>query len=81
MRTAEEIIEQAKQLPIEERRRVLDALKATVLQDRSAEPPPVEGPYARSLALAGTMHSNFDDVSADKYKHLAAAYGDDHELP
>ena len=35
-----------------------------------------QGPYARSLALAGTMHSDFTDVSTDKYKHVAEACAD-----
>jgi hypothetical protein len=32
-----------------------------------------QGPYGMSLALAGTMHSDFTDVSTDKYKHVAEA--------
>jgi hypothetical protein len=28
------------------------------------------GPYARTLAAAGTVHSDFDDLSTDKYKHV-----------
>jgi hypothetical protein len=38
--------------------------------------PPLDGSYARSLALAGTVHADFTDVSVDKYKHLAEAYAD-----
>jgi hypothetical protein len=37
------------------------------------------GPYAMSLALAGTAHSNYTDVSTDKYRHLAEIYADRHE--
>jgi hypothetical protein len=29
------------------------------------------------LARAGTGHSDFTDVSGDKYKHLAAGYADE----
>jgi hypothetical protein len=35
-----------------------------------------QGPYAMSLALAGTMHSDLTDVSTDKYKHVAEACAD-----
>jgi hypothetical protein len=38
------------------------------------QPSVLEGPYTRSLALAGTIRTDFTDVSADKYKHLAEAY-------
>jgi hypothetical protein len=30
-------------------------------------------------ALAGTIHSDYTDVSGDKYKHLAEIYADNHE--
>jgi hypothetical protein len=29
------------------------------------------------LSLAGTAHSDFTDVSSDKYKHLAEIYADE----
>ena len=35
--------------------------------------------YARTLALAGTLHSGYRDVASDKYKHLAEIYADKHE--
>lgn len=31
-------------------------------------------PYALTLAAAGTFHSDYTDVSRDKYKHLGEAY-------
>jgi len=31
---------------------------------------PEEGPYTRSLALAGTVHTSFRDVSSNKYRHV-----------
>ena len=41
--------------------------------------PPVRkpaGPYARSLAAAGTVHSDWTDVSIDKYGRGLKAPGD-----
>ncbi len=34
--------------------------------------------YARTLALAGTAHSNWTDVSSHKGKHLAEVYATRH---
>ena len=48
------------------------------LQISNTSAPP-GGRYARLLALAGTMHSDYTDVSTDKYKHLAEIYADNHE--
>jgi hypothetical protein len=36
-----------------------------------------ESVLERWLARAGTGHSDFTDVSGDKYKHLAAGYADE----
>jgi hypothetical protein len=80
MRTAEEIIEQAKQLPLEERRRVLGALEVSLDEEEEASTTKaqLEGPYSRTLAAAGIGHSDFSDVSSNKGKHLAEAYGPKH---
>jgi len=75
--TVEEIIEQVRRLPRQDRQQLLEGLEGLLDQDRMAEQPSVpEGPYTRSLALAGTIRTDFTDVSADKYKHLAEAYAD-----
>lgn len=77
MYTVAEIIEQVRRLPRQDQQQVLQGLEQLLDQDRTAEQPCVPGgPYPRSLALAGTIRTDFTDVSADKYKHLAAAYTD-----
>lgn len=75
--TVEEIIKEAQQLPPEEQQRLLDILTGllTSAPQPSASLPPA-GPYAFSLALAGSAHSDFTDTSADKYRHLAEACRD-----
>lgn len=77
MRTVEEIIEQARRLSAEDRRRLLDELEESLAEEESAQAKAsAKGLYTRSLALAGTMHSDFTDVSTDKYKHLGEVYAD-----
>ena len=81
MQTADEIIARVKQLPVDERRRVAEALRdmdsaeATAEHTRKRE---AKGPYSRSLELAGTMHSDFMDLSTDKNKHMAAVIAEQH---
>ena len=77
MYTVAEIIEQVRRLSRQDQLQVLQGLEELLDQDRMAEQLSVpEGPYPRSLALAGTIRTDFTDVSADKYKHLAEAYVD-----
>ncbi|MBI4872874.1 MAG: hypothetical protein HY814_15075 [Candidatus Riflebacteria bacterium] len=76
----DELLKEARQLPREERRKLVDELAASLAQEASeAVPPPADGPYAKTLALAGTGHTDFRDVCSDKYKHLGEIYGDNHE--
>jgi hypothetical protein len=82
MRSVEDLVEQARHLPVSERRRLLDELEELLDEpeaDEEEASPPGRSPYARSLALAGTMHSDFTDVSSDKYRHVAAAALDQDE--
>ncbi|MGH8478588.1 MAG: hypothetical protein ACREXK_03165 [Gammaproteobacteria bacterium] len=74
MHTIEDIIEQAQRLSPQDRRRLIDELQYSLAAEPGEEPLLPEGPYARSLALAGTAHTDFTDVSSDKYRHLAEAY-------
>ncbi len=82
MRKINEILEEAKRLSAKDRQQLIEELED--LEDSSEkweEPSKAkdslpEGPYARTLAAAGTVHSNFDDLSTDKYKHVAAAAAD-----
>jgi hypothetical protein len=77
--SAARIIEQAKHLPARERRRVVSALEASLTRPtRVAAGRANRGPsYEALLALAGTAHAGTQDVSANKYAHLAAVYADD----
>ncbi len=80
MRTIDEIFEQVRQLPATERRQLLDRLEDTLAEEELLpEKAPAVGSYAPLLALAGTVHSDFTDVSTDKYAHLAAAFGDERD--
>jgi hypothetical protein len=76
MRRAEEIFEQAKALPDDERRRLIDRLQESL---RAKPPAHDEGraeALKRWLAMAGMGHTDHADVSTDKYKHLADIYAD-----
>ena len=67
-----ELIAVAKTLSLRERRRFaveLDALDAR----EATDPPGGTDPLAALRALAGTAHSDFDDLSSDKYAHVAVA--------
>jgi len=72
MDAVEDLAQQAKQLPPQERRRLIDEIEASLDEQEAAEGP-ADRPYSRSLALAGTVHSDFTDLSTDKYKHVADA--------
>jgi hypothetical protein len=79
MLTIAELINQIQLLPAPDQRQLLKELQVLVEKEPSGKQETGEGPYACSLALAGTVHTRFTDVSADKYKHLAEAYADKHE--
>lgn len=72
MRTVDDLLEQAKRLPPQARKELRDKLDES-LQDgeRPAAGAADEGPYASLLAIAGTAHSKYPDVSVHKNKHLA----------
>lgn len=76
MHTVEEIIQQARRLSLKEQKRLVEELEESLTEESERERSSPEGPYARSLAFAGSVHTDFPDVSADKYKHLAEAYAD-----
>lgn len=87
MDKVERIIEQVRRLPARDRHKLVAALKSLENGKRRAKPTkrPTprkvsrERPYAALLDLAGTAHSDYTDVSSDKYKHLAEIYYDSHE--
>lgn len=77
MHTVQEIVEEAKRLPVPERRRLIHEIESSLEKDLKVdqkEPPPVDLSslrYAQTLALVGPLHSDHTDVAGDKYKHLA----------
>ena len=83
MDATQEVIDQAKQLPPADQRRIIAALQRD-LPDQSDEPETEEHRARRRaamknwLAKAGTAHSDYTDVSSNKYKHLAEIYADNH---
>ena len=73
MKTADEILEQAKHLSPEERRRLAEELLDELDRSQAEDAELGKGPYGRWLEAAGSVHSDFRDLSSDKYKHVAAA--------
>ena len=74
MRTLEEILDAARQLPQQERQQL-----ARTLQHELSEPDETERQAALKtwLELAGSVHADVDDVAADNGKHLAEVYADE----
>ena len=75
MQTVEEILEAAERLPENERERLIEKLANRRKPDRET------GARRRAamedwLAMAGTVDSDFIDVSTNKGKHLAEIYAD-----
>jgi hypothetical protein len=68
MTKLERLIDQVRELPASERVRLIEAIEGepTVGALRPAS-------YESLLALAGKFHSDFKDVSTDKYRHVAEA--------
>lgn len=82
MPTVHDLIEQARRLPPQARRELRDMLDESLADDeRAGEQQAGEGPYASLLKLAGTAHSRFPDVSANKNKHLAQIYAGKRDEP
>ena len=91
MDAAQDIIERAKGLPPTDRRRIIDALghdlSGEAEEPESSETETVEhrerrrAALKRFLARAGTVHSDFTDISGNTDKHLAEIYADNHHLP
>jgi hypothetical protein len=72
---AKRLIDQAKRLPARDRRRVVSALETSLTKASAAQSGRrPAGSYDALLALAGTAHSDAEDVSSDKYENVAAAY-------
>lgn len=75
MRTVDDLMEQAKQLPPQARRELRDRLDQSLEEaERSVAEGAYEGPYASLLRSAGSAHSLGPDVTRNKNKHLAEIY-------
>lgn len=68
--TVEQLIELARALPAEDRKRLAKELLLTPEADQQPQG------IAALLVIAGTAHSNHRDVSSNKADHLAEAYSD-----
>lgn len=78
MRTVDEILKRARELSPEERRKLVDSLEEGLADEQAASSEAaLVSALERWLSLAGTGHSDFSDVSSDKYKHLATVYADE----
>ena len=75
--TVEQILEQAKHLSVDERRRLVEALEEALHGEDGGLEAKRLAALDRWIARAGTGHSDFADVARDKYKHLAEAYSDE----
>ena len=74
MSAVEKLLEQARRLSPSERRRLVARLERFLSREPTgASRRSREGPYARSLVLAGTVHTSFRDVSSNKYRHVGEA--------
>jgi hypothetical protein len=69
MSKLEKLIEEARELPPEDRARLVEAVGSTLVSQA-----PAGRGYAALIAMAGTVTTDFEDVSIDKLKHLAEAY-------
>ncbi len=64
MRTVDELLEQAKRLPPQDRKELRDRLDESLGEEPAQRVD--EGPYASLLKSAGAAHSLFPDVYAGK---------------
>lgn len=67
-----DVLEAARSLSLDERRRLVRELDVLVGQEDRDVPASSE-PLAALRALSGTAHSRFTDLSTNKYEHVAAA--------
>jgi hypothetical protein len=80
MASVKGIIDRIRRLPARERQIVIKHLEQMKtkpgirVRTRAVARVRAARPYAALIELAGTAHGDYDDVSTDKYRHLAAAY-------
>jgi hypothetical protein len=68
MTKLEALIEEARQLPVPDRQRLVAEVERSLESDGAT--PAGSGSYAPLLSIAGKFPSHFTDVSTDKYSHL-----------
>ena len=75
MQTIEDILAAARRLSEDEQRQLVQALQGQRREE------PIEGQRREAMSTwvgsAGRFHSDFIDVSTQKYKHLADVYADE----
>ena len=85
MTSTKKIIEEIRRLSARDRRTVIKQVEQLKTTPRTVgRRPAVRGarkaqPYAALIELAGVAHGDYDNVSTDKYRNLAAAYANSHE--
>ena len=73
MTKVEKLIKEANELPEDERIRLLEAVERSLVST-DAEQASRPGSYTSLISIAGSVPSDFSDVSTEKYRHLADAY-------
>jgi len=82
MSSVEEILQAVRNLALPERRYLIRTLnQAPELLDREDDTDKIQeerqqAALAEFIKMAGTLHSDFTDVSTNKKKYLAIAYAD-----
>jgi hypothetical protein len=73
MTKVEKLIKEANELPEADRMRLLEAVERSLVStDAEHASRPVS--YTSLISIAGSVPSDFSDVSTEKYRHLADAY-------
>ena len=73
MTKVERLIKEASELPEADRMRLLQAVERSLVStDAEQASSPVS--YTSLISIAGSVPSDFSDVSTEKYRHLADAY-------
>jgi hypothetical protein len=73
MTKLERLIKEANELPEADRLRLLEEVERSLVNP-DAEQASRPGSYTSLMSLAGSVPSDFSDVSTEKYRHLADAY-------
>lgn len=77
MQTIEDLLRKAEILPDDEFRQLRQQLEEIASRRARSADKPREEDLDWWMEQAGIADSDFDDVSTDKYKHLAEVYVDD----